>query len=197
MAALGAVFLVALPVTAAAPAAAHVSLVSATPADGSTTARPPGRVELVFSEDVEAQFAQLVVLGPDAAPVTSGAPVAEGTAVSVGLGASLPPGEYAVSFRVVSADGHPVAGELRFRHEPETTAAARAPVSSPVPDATAGASAPGEAAGVAPVAGRSDQPRTALVLAPVLVVAVGLGVVAFRRSRSSKAPSRAAPSGED
>lgn len=175
-----------------------MSLVSATPADGSTTARPPERVELTFSEEVDARFVQLAVLGPDAAPVTSGSPVTEGTAVSAGLGASLPPGEYGVSFRVVSADGHPVAGELRFRYEPEPTTSAQVSPPAAVPDAMAGTSTPGGSAGVAPVAGRSGQPRAALVVAPVLLIAVGLGaVVAFRRSRSSEAPARSAPSGED
>jgi hypothetical protein len=60
------------------------------------------------------------VRGPDGASVTVGDPVVAGTAVRQPLGA-LNGGRYAIEYRVLSADGHPVAGSVSFTAAPPET----------------------------------------------------------------------------
>jgi copper resistance protein C len=102
-------------VVTAVPAAAHDNLVSAVPADGATVTTAPSRVRLVFDENV--QRADIVVAGPSGARVERGpARVLDKTAsIRVDVMAA---GRYTVGFRVVSADGHAVSGQTRFRFTP-------------------------------------------------------------------------------
>ena len=104
------------------PASAHENLVRAAPGDGSTVTSAPARVKLVFDEKAGTP-ADIVVTGPsgehvDRRPVR----VADNTvSVRVEVHAA---GWYSVSYRVVSADGHPVSGRSRFRFAPGGTAEA-------------------------------------------------------------------------
>src|SRR4028119_1688155 len=52
-----------------APALAHATLVEASPARGSEVSEPPGRVELRFTEPVDAEFDPVVVRAADGARV--------------------------------------------------------------------------------------------------------------------------------
>jgi copper transport protein len=96
---------------AAAPAAfAHASLVKAEPADGAMLAEPPARLTLTFNEPVSPLVMRLI--GPSGeviAPEVS----AENTVVTL-TPPRLRQGSYALSWRVVSADGHPVGGAVLF-----------------------------------------------------------------------------------
>lgn len=98
---------------AAWPASAHSALISSTPADGATVEAPLTSVELIFNEAVQSEFAQLVVLGDDGVEYQTGAPQIVGGTVTQGVD-SPPDGGYSLSYRVVSADGHPVEGTLTF-----------------------------------------------------------------------------------
>ena len=69
---------------------------------------------LTFSEDVSAELGGVRVLSSDGDRVDQGAAVVDGAVVSVGLQGDLPDGTYVVSYRVVSADGHPVRGGSVF-----------------------------------------------------------------------------------
>lgn len=107
---------------AAVPANAHAVLVSTDPAAGSVLDRAPGRVTLTFGEPVEAAFGAIRVYDADARRVDDGAvthPGGRGSMVGVGL-RSLRDGAYVVTWRVVSADGHPVHGAFTFRVGPGT-----------------------------------------------------------------------------
>lgn len=102
---------------AAQPAAAHATVVSTDPGDGSVVQTAPSRVSVVFDEPVEIQFGALRVFSPGGRRVDAGtAAHAPGHAntVTVGLTAGLPPGTYTVAWRVISADSHPVAGGFTF-----------------------------------------------------------------------------------
>lgn len=90
----------------------HAALNSATPADGSVLAAAPQRVELVFSEPVSPLALRLV--GPDGAAQALGRFALKDRAVAIELPAGLANGTYALSWRVVSEDGHPVGGALVF-----------------------------------------------------------------------------------
>jgi copper transport protein len=103
---------VALLLALSAPAAhAHATLLAAEPADGAVLARAPPQLRLTFDEPVSPLALRLVGAGGHSAVLT---------AVSQ-QGASLlitpPPigeGTHALSWRVVSADGHPVGGTVVF-----------------------------------------------------------------------------------
>lgn len=90
----------------------HAALNSATPADGSVLAAAPQQVELVFSEPVSPLALRLV--GPDGASQALGRFTLKDRTVAIELPATLADGTYALSWRVVSEDGHPVGGALVF-----------------------------------------------------------------------------------
>ncbi|GIJ21183.1 copper resistance CopC family protein [Micromonospora lutea] len=97
----------------AAPAAAHNQLTGSTPRDGARVAEAPERVELRFLARVDEDKAEITITGPDNVDATGGQPRFDGKRVSVPFtpGAA---GLYTVGYRVVSADGHPISGEVRF-----------------------------------------------------------------------------------
>jgi copper transport protein len=91
---------------------AHASLVSTEPADGSVLAWAPKTVQLRFNENVTPAVISLI----DAAGrVRSDAPVrVANDTVVIALPEDLPQGTQVVSYRVISEDGHPVAGSIVF-----------------------------------------------------------------------------------
>jgi copper transport protein len=103
-------------VLACTPALAHATLVEASPPQGSEVSNPPDRVELRFSEPVDAEFDPVVVRGADGARVdTRDAHVdPEDARVVMADLKELPEGSYEVEWRVTSIDGHVVEGRYDF-----------------------------------------------------------------------------------
>jgi copper transport protein len=97
----------------AAPAAAHASLVSTDPVDGTVLARSPGQATLTFDERVSLPPEGVQAFDADGKPISVSASASD-TLVTVDLPDQLADGTYVVVWRVVSADGHPVAGSLTF-----------------------------------------------------------------------------------
>jgi copper transport protein len=97
-----------------APAGAHALLEGTTPERGARLGAAPEAVTLRFSEPVEASFGAVRVYDSRGREVQSGAPRASGEAVTVGLRGGLPDGGYTVTYRVISADSHPVSGGFVF-----------------------------------------------------------------------------------
>jgi copper transport protein len=93
-------------------ASAHASLVSTEPRDGSVVAAAPKTVELRFNEAVTPAVITLI----DAAGRERGdASVrAGGETIEIALPEKLPQGTQVISYRVISADGHPVGGSMVF-----------------------------------------------------------------------------------
>jgi copper transport protein len=79
--------------------------------------QPPDSVDLTFSEGITLLPDSVRVFGPDGNQVDDGKVVHEhgdaGTA-GVGLDAHLATGTYLVSYRIVSADSHPISGAYTF-----------------------------------------------------------------------------------
>ncbi|HYO86262.1 MAG TPA: copper resistance CopC family protein [Dermatophilaceae bacterium] len=122
----------------AGPAGAHSQLVRSTPVDGAVLAAVPASVELLFSEDINPNFAQMIVRGPDGAALAIPAPTVTGPTVTATMPqpvSGLPAGTYAAAYRVTSADGHPIAGQISFTVKGSNPASASA-----VPGATIGPS---------------------------------------------------------
>ncbi|TCM58147.1 copper transport protein [Rhizobium sp. PP-F2F-G48] len=95
---------------------AHAQLVSSDPADGAVLAAPPREIVLLFSEPVVPLVFRLSdpAGGIEALPA-AGAGI--GTAVTrlvVTLPPALASGTHSLSWRVTSADGHPIGGGLFF-----------------------------------------------------------------------------------
>ena len=97
---------------------AHASLVRAEPADGALVAEPPAALRLTFNEPVTPLVMRLIA--PDGTSTTVAA-TAENTTVTVKPPA-LRRGTHVLSWRVISADGHPVGGSLLFSVGEATTA---------------------------------------------------------------------------
>jgi methionine-rich copper-binding protein CopC len=96
-----------------APAWAHDSLESSTPADGASVGAPTA-VTLEFGEAPQALGTRVAVTGPNGTSVTDGDPAVSGSTVTQPLAADLPAGAYAVEWQVTSDDGHPATGSLGF-----------------------------------------------------------------------------------
>lgn len=95
---------------------AHSQVISQNPAPSSEIAELPAVAEIVFNEKLITlgEGNQLQVLDPEGNEVTTGDITASASKLSRALSASTAPGEYYVSYRAVSADGHVVAGEYTF-----------------------------------------------------------------------------------
>ncbi|MDK3256343.1 copper resistance CopC/CopD family protein [Blastococcus capsensis] len=106
-------WLLAFGVTAG-PAAAHAELVSTTPGAEAQLDTAPTEVRLQFSEAVSLGAGYARVLDGDAERVDTGAPAVEGDTVTIPLRDELPDGGYLVTYRVISADSHPVSGAFGF-----------------------------------------------------------------------------------
>lgn len=96
------------------PAAAHATLVSTDPGEGARLPSAPAEVTPEFSEGVSLGAGYARVLGADGERVDAGAADTDGGTVTVPLRSDLPDGGYLVSYRVVSADSHPISGAFSF-----------------------------------------------------------------------------------
>ncbi|WP_117209934.1 copper resistance CopC/CopD family protein [Allorhizocola rhizosphaerae] len=106
----------------AAPAQAHAALVKTNPVQGTTIQVAPKQVELTFSEAITPVNDKIRIIGPDGKRADSGTPQVEGAILRIGLKDNPPRGTYLVSFRVISADSHPVPGGFTFSiGEPSAT----------------------------------------------------------------------------
>jgi copper resistance protein C len=173
----------------AAPAAAHNTLTGSTPADDSTVTDPVTEVVLEFDQAVQTEFAQVAVLGADETPYGSGEPVVVGRSVTQAV-EPLPDGRYDVSYRVISADGHPVSGTISFTAtgqaappaaETPTAEPTTPAVTEPTPTAadTARATAEADPTGAAVAVSENTGLPTAALVGGALATAAGVAAVAF------------------
>src|SRR5690349_14693542 len=98
----------------ATPASAHAVLLRTSPAENSVVATPPADVALTFSEQVTPVPDKVYLVGPDGKRADAGAVRVNGSDVLIPMDPKAARGTYLVNYRVVSADGHPVAGAFTF-----------------------------------------------------------------------------------
>jgi methionine-rich copper-binding protein CopC len=101
------------------PASAHSDLVSSDPEASSVLAEMPTSVLLTFNEELlildGAEDAnQLIVTDSEGSPLVEGELTVAANTISSALAASEAQGEVTVTYRVVSADGHPIEGSFSF-----------------------------------------------------------------------------------
>jgi LPXTG-motif cell wall-anchored protein len=112
--------------TSALPAHAHTSLELSTPSDSQSIEFLPNELSASFDEDlieIEGEVVNILELqsAEGTKYVLSAATIA-GPTVSAKVGdGDYPAGDYLLKYRVVSADGHPVTGEIKFSTQSLTT----------------------------------------------------------------------------
>ncbi|SJN12044.1 Copper resistance protein CopC [Leucobacter sp. 7(1)] len=102
-----------LALTGAQAASAHAELLSTTPEDGAVLDEAPAEAVLTFNEPVQLIDGSIRLFPGDEDPLTLVAHV-NNTSVVAALPADLADGAHALSYRVVSADGHPISGAITF-----------------------------------------------------------------------------------
>jgi copper transport protein len=123
---------------AAAPrASAHAVLIKTVPHQGALLHEEPRRIVLRFSEAVETSFGAVRIYDEHGKRVERGAPLRPSAdTIAIGIRPGLL-GVYTVSYRVLSADGHPVSGAFVFgmHQAPSAKALARASRRAPTSEA--------------------------------------------------------------
>jgi copper transport protein len=102
-------------VLVAGPVFAHAELVSSSPANGQQLSRAPDAVTMRFTERVGLIGDRIRLIDTTTRKrVPTPEPVAEGSTIRLPLPGDLPDGAYLVTWRVVSADSHPISGAFSF-----------------------------------------------------------------------------------
>ncbi|MEV0459690.1 copper resistance CopC/CopD family protein [Catellatospora methionotrophica] len=119
---------------AASPAYAHATLLGTDPVDGAVVATAPAQVTLTFNEPVTVRAGGVRLLDAQGAQVSAEARSVD-TKIVLAVPAGAADGTYIVSWRVVSADDHPISGGFSFSIGAPTatgvTAAPAAPQADP------------------------------------------------------------------
>ena len=96
-------------------ASAHATLESSSPADGQSVLTSPSEIRITFSETVTTISGGLSVLNADGKTVDVGnTEVVGGRTLVAPISETLSDGTYVATYRVLSADGHPVSGSILF-----------------------------------------------------------------------------------
>jgi copper transport protein len=98
----------------ASPAAAHAELVATDPANGAGLAQAPDEITMTFTESVTLLDGGIRLVDSVGATVPTSEPVVDGHTVTWAMPRKLPDGSYTVTWKLVSSDGHPVAGAFSF-----------------------------------------------------------------------------------
>ncbi|MFF5218972.1 copper resistance CopC/CopD family protein [Micromonospora sp. NPDC000442] len=108
------VTVVALLLVSASPASAHAVLSSSSPAASAVVPAAPAEVVLTFSETVRKVPDRIRVIAPDGSRADQGEPTFAGSVVNIPVDTGRGNGTYLVTYRVISADSHPVSGAFTY-----------------------------------------------------------------------------------
>ncbi len=129
-----AALVVGLLLAGAGPASAHDVLVGSDPADGASLTTVPAQVSFTFDQPVQNFDPVVAITGPDGVSHTSNGVSVLGNVVSAPFG-QIVAGRYIAAYRIISADGHPVTGEIRFTVAAGASAAPTSAGDTPEPSA--------------------------------------------------------------
>ncbi|HEY3751568.1 MAG TPA: copper resistance CopC family protein [Pseudonocardiaceae bacterium] len=102
--------------TLATPASAHNVLLNTTPTAGSSVTSGPAVVQFTFNAPVQLGDNTIAVVGPNGTHwERTRQGTVSGDTVSTKVAPLGPAGVYTASYHVISADGHPVTGDITFR----------------------------------------------------------------------------------
>jgi methionine-rich copper-binding protein CopC len=155
----------------ATPALAHNVLISSDPAKDASITVGPSKITLTFDQYVQAGNDQVAVTGPNGGQWAEGAVEVKDNVVTAPLRPLGPAGKYVVGYRILSADGHAVTGEVPFTL---TTAGTGTPASV---DAAKGAgAATGQTSADAATNSSTGVPIWVWIAGAVVLLAIGLTV---------------------
>jgi hypothetical protein len=149
-------------------------------------------VSFTFNEALLPDFVRLIVTDP--AGVTGDLTVSsiEGPTATADWPADAEGGEWTVSYRVVSQDGHPIEGGITFSYEaPAPTTSTPAPTSaapttaaptSASPAPTSAAPSPSASPAADSTSGTSGLLIAGLAVGAIIIIGVVLALVARRRT---------------
>lgn len=154
------------------PASAHARLISSSPSNGESLTQGPTQIVLTFDQPVTVQT--LRATSDDGTEVQLGTPVISGNTVTTPWPGGQKGGLYRVGYLMDSQDGHSVEGLMLF------TYVTASPGTPPPP--------PGSDSGSAPWA--------MIGLGALALVAAGIGVAAWLRSRGTSTSAPATSGGK-
>ena len=101
------------------PAQAHTSLVSSVPIKNSTIKAMPKTIAMTFDDKLikiaGKNVSKFSVIGPDNKEIKLGPITLTNQIISAAVLEPKPkPGIYKINYRVISGDGHPVSGTIKF-----------------------------------------------------------------------------------
>lgn len=131
------------------PAAAHSDSVETNPTDGARLRTLPAEATMTFNE--APKQADVVLARPDGKVDKLAAQVI-GSRVTARLPANGARGPYTLSYRVVSADGHPVSGSVSFTITTGPVPTTPRPTPSPTPSTSSTPDTAGDRSDLVPVA---------------------------------------------
>lgn len=190
-------------------ASAHATLIGSDPADGATLQAAPTTVTLTFDDSLEDFEPLVTVTGPDGSQFQSGEATIDGAILRSAVRPLTTAGGYTIAYRVVSDDGHPVEGQVRFdlavpapASVVVTTSSTASPAATPSGSATPSDSATPSVAG--PVTSSADTAASSsstgwsawqwLTVALVAILAFGASMIIRRRlAARGQGPSDSSP----
>jgi copper transport protein len=102
-------------------------LTKTNPVANSVVQEAPKQVVLTFSESITPVNEKIRVIGPDGKRADSGQITVEGAILRIGMADNPARGTYLVSFRVISADSHPVPGGFTYSYGEQSATPAGLP----------------------------------------------------------------------
>lgn len=174
------------------PATAHSRLLSISPKDGASLPAPPTEIVLTFNEDVNPQFVTVRVTDGEGADVVGEDATANGPTVTLPVTDPISAGTYKITYRVVSADSHPISGSTTFDIQGDPLASPSEGTASPsetsaAPSASASTPAATASPAATDVAGDVDEETSdgipAIVWVLVLIALAAVGLMLYARSR--------------
>ena len=165
-----------------APASAHTELTSSTPGEGAVVTALPEQLELTFSGDIAPAFA-VVTAGTTQGPgqATQLEVAVDGPRVLATVPdtvrSSPQAGTWTISYRVTSADGHPIDGQVSFEVRTPPTTAPSSEAADPTSEATQPSASDSPASATqAPdtTAGTSDGDASSAPLSVIVIGALAL-----------------------
>ncbi len=152
----------------ATPALAHNVIIGSDPAEGTSLAAGPSKISLTFDQYVQgADVNQIAVTGPNGGQWAEGPISVVNNVISAPLRPLGPAGKYTVGYRVLSADGHPVTGEINFTLTKAGTG---------TPATVDAARSPGSPSQAAPASSSTGIPIWVWIAGAVVLLALGLTV---------------------
>jgi len=196
-------------------ASAHATLIGSDPADGAKLSAAPTTVTLTFDDSLENFEPVVTVTGPDGGQYQAGEATIDGATLSSPVLPLTAAGTYTIAYRVVSDDGHPVEGQVRFDlavpppalSTPAGSIASSTPAQSALPSSTPASSASASSPVAATVTSSADTAASAsssgwstwqwLGVGLFIILAFGASMIVRRRLEARAGPRSDDSTGAD